>query len=501
MSTEEFLAKPFGQGNAHPVFEKSVFNIRPAPEFSTGEVLLSSLYRASGFEAVSEKDVKGNGDKLSKAAELARRRPGNDGGIEPDTWRTVLDRLIQSPKVAKQSSKRFMSLSPVVPDTSLYSGSARLSGNPWNPGQLVMRIIQMGAATQDAAETTWKALHGALGVGTSDDVWARWLQGEFESRRIVNEAWQPTNMPALGGLPSADRVRFKYPAKQLVADLGGIISAKTAMTRRQWISLLEALLRIGSASHVLWLCEVNDRVWKAVRGVIEGNGTNMPASDEEVATQILDVKSRMLSFGHPAIPMLRDYASKYLSARLGLNRVLWALNDLKSPVTNLDSMAGIRTFLKIVMSQRKKLVDAEVINSYHELHDREIRTVSCKKGVGANLMEFAQYTLGQRQTMDQTLRGYDQGYFLRKRGEARNAPWVLALGPASVLAMTHCCLHGVNGPRSVQRLAMHLASYGVEFDLHGLNDSDLGRQLRMLGLVLDSPDAESGMLLVPPFTT
>ncbi|MFP3526660.1 hypothetical protein SB912_29660, partial [Pantoea sp. SIMBA_072] len=70
---------------------------------------------------------------------------------------------------------------------------------------------------------------------------------------------------------------------------------------------------------------------------------------------------------------------------------------------------------------------------------------------------------------------------------------------ASVLAMAHCCLHEVNGPRSVQRLAMHLASYGIEFDLHGLNDSDLGRQLRMLSLVLDSPDAESGMLLVPPF--
>ena len=89
--------------------------------------------------------------------------------------------------------------------------------------------------------------------------------------------------------------------------------------------------------------------------------------------------------------------------------------------------------------------------------------------------------------------------FLRKRGEARNSPWVLALGPAAVLAMAHCCLHEVKGPRSVQRLARHLSAYGVEFDLHGLNDSDLGRQLRMLGLVLDSPDAESGMLLVPPF--
>lgn len=501
MSTVEFLAAPFGPGNSHAAFEKSLFNVRPAPEFSTGEVLLSSLYRASGFADVSERDVKGNGDKLNKAAEKAQKKHSNDDGIQPDTWRTVLDRLVQSPKVSKQSSKRFMSLSPVVPDTALYSGSARLSGNPWNPGQLVKRIVQMGAVSDELAATVWQGLHDALGVDDRDDVWARWLQGEFESRRVANATWRSTKLPALGGLPPADRARFNYPAKQFVVDLGGIINAKAAMTRRQWISLLEALLRIGSASHVLWLCDVNDRVWRIVRGLIEGNGSSLPASDEDVAMQVLAVKNRMLSFGHPAIPMLRDYASKYLSARLGLNRVLWALQDLKAPATNLDSVEGIRAFLASVDSQRTKLMDAGVIKSYHELHDREIRTITCKKGVGANLMEFAQYTLGQRQTMDEALRGYDQGYFLRKRGEAKNAPWVLALGPAAVLAMAHCCLHDVNGPRSVQRLAMHLAHYGVEFDLHGLNDSELGRQLRMLGLVLDSPDAESGMLLVPPFTT
>jgi hypothetical protein len=32
-----------------------------------------------------------------------------------------------------------------------------------------------------------------------------------------------------------------------------------------------------------------------------------------------------------------------------------------------------------------------------------------------------------------------------------------------------------------------------------IGSSELGRQLRMLGLILDSPDAESGILLVPPF--
>ena len=501
MSTQEFLKDPWGQGKSHRAFEKSTFNIRPAPEFSTGEVLLSSLYRASGFEGLSEGKVKALGDQFSKSADRERRRGVEDGAIQPDTWRTVLDRLVQSPKVAQQSSKRFMSLSPVVPDAALYSGAARLSGNPWNPGQLVKRMVQMGAPSDEAAGRVWRNLHDALGVATDDDVWARWLQAEFESRRSGDVAWKRTELPALGGFPSSDRALFQYPAKQFVVDLEGIISAKSAMTRRQWISLLEAVLRIGSVSHVLWLCDVNDRIWRLARGLLEKDDPLGLESESDVVEQILSVKSRMLSFGHPAIPAMRDCASRYLSARLGMNRVLWALEELKAPVGALDSASGILAFLRAVDSQRQVLRAAGVLASYHELQDREVRTIGCKKGVGANLVEFSQYTLGQRQTMDETLRGYDQGYFLRKRGEARNSPWVLALGPAAVLAMAHCCLHEIKGPRSVHRLAAHLASYGIEFDLHGLNDSDLGRQLRMLGLVLDSPDAESGMLLVPPFAT
>jgi hypothetical protein len=497
MTMQEFMSSPWGK--SHPLFEGAIFSMYRAPEFSTGEVVLSSLYRASGFEGVSESKVKGLGDEFSKASDKARRHDAPDGMIQPDTWRTVLDRIVQSPKVAQQSSKRFVSLSPVVPDAALYSGAARLTGNPWNPGQLIRRIIQLGASSDADASRVWKNLHDALSVGSDDDVWARWLQDEFERRRKNVDGWRSSDMPTLGMFPPSERSSFEYPAKQFVADLDGIIAAKQAMTRRQWISLLEAVLRIGTVSHVLWICDVNDRIWRHTRDLISDEDTKIPSSSAEAAEDLFSVKKRMLSFGHPAIPTLRDYASRYLSARLGLNCALWALAEIGSDLAKLDSVAGVLDFLATVKANRDDLRAAGVLNVYHALQDREVRTIACKKGVGSNLMEFAQYTLGQRQTMDETLRGYDQSYFLRKRGGARNSPWVLTLGPASVLAMAHCCLHEIKGPRSVQRLSKHLASYGIEFDLHGLNDSDLGRQLRMLGLVLDSPDAESGMLLVPPF--
>src|SRR5690606_32056415 len=127
------------------------------------------------------------------------------------------------------------------------------------------------------------------------------------------------------------------------------------------------------------------------------------------------------------------------------------------------------------------------------------RALNCKKGIGSNLLEFARHALGQRQTAVHLLKGYDQGYILRKKGSSPSSPWIVSLGPVSVLALVHCALFGMVGPRSIHRLAQHLEAYGIAVDRHDIARNDLGRQLRMLGLVLDSPDAESGMLLLPPF--
>jgi len=142
---------------------------------------------------------------------------------------------------------------------------------------------------------------------------------------------------------------------------------------------------------------------------------------------------------------------------------------------------------------------AGLLEQFQELEDEEARTLACKKGVGSNIVEFERHVLGQRQTASELLRGYDQGYVLRKRGEHSSAPWIVSLGPVAVLALVHCCLHKVAGPRSVTRFCEHLARYGIEANPSDISKSDLGRMLRMLGLVLDSPDAEGGMLLVPPF--
>jgi len=497
MSIQRLCENPWK--SSHAAYDSSAFNIRPAPEFSTEEIVVASLYRAVGFGGYPEIEVPKAGREFDRLGQAAKAKKFEAGKIRPDTWRTVLHGVLESPKRPNQSSKRFLQLCPVVPDVALYSGSARLAGNSWNPGQLIQRMICLGSESDAAAESTWGRLFDALSVTAGDDIWARWLQEEFHRRGKNARNWAATQINLAASLPKVDRDALRYPARQFVRDLEATIDAKGSMTRRQWVSLLEAVIRLGSVMHVVWLCNVNEKLWRTVREILDGQPG--PTSEDEVRRKIVNGEARCLAYGNPAVPIIKEYASGYLTARVGLNIALWALEGLGTSVKRLSSSGDILEFLTTIVRNREALLEAKVLAIHTEVTDREAKAIACKNGIGSNLIEFAQYTLGQRQTSDESLRGYDQSYFLRKRGEARNAPWVVSLGPVALLAMVHCCLREAAGPRSVQRLGDHLEWYGIQVDLDAMSGSDLGRKLRMLGLVLDSPDAESGMLMIPPFSS
>lgn len=478
----------------HRAYENSLIAMKPAPEFATAEVLLASAYRAVGYSSHQESAVPAAGRAFDKASAKLRRKSADR--VSAETWKTVLHGALQSPKQPKQSSKRFLSLCPIVPDASLYSGSARLAGNPWNPGVLLGRMIAAGCADPQEVGEVWDLLFDGLSVTKEDDIWARWLQGEFEGRRSLSLKWARSTPPVGPQFDPVDRSRIEIPARQFVQDLRAVLLAKGSMTRRQWVSILEAVIRLGSVAHVLWTCEVHERLWRSLRDALQGNA---PRSHEEFTKAVFNGMGRPLVYGATALPLIRDLASRYLHARLGINLLLWELEEERVSVGALTTTQDLHDMLSLVVSHRSAINASEFARRYGELCDRSAKELSCKKGVGNNIVEFCRYALGQRQTADVTLRGYDQGYQLRKKAEYASAPWVVSLGSVALLAFTHCCLLEAASPRSVLRLCEHLARYGIDVDRDDIAQSELGSRLRMLGLVLDSPDAESGMLLVPPF--
>ncbi|WP_199457628.1 MULTISPECIES: hypothetical protein [unclassified Marinobacter] len=487
---------------SHSKYKQSALSISPAPEYASSEVLVASLYRTIGYDSATEGSVPQAGRDLDRKIQKLRdkRLPAPDGAtLKADTWHTVLHGILESPKLPNQSSKRFLQITPLVPEVALFSGSARLSSNSWPAGSLLRRMVWLGSADDDSARDLWSELFRALSVGENDDVFARWLGQETQAwndSTMWEQAPVPSNEVATLPREDFDSILF-LPSRQFTKDLRAVIHAKRTMTRRQWTSLLESILRLAAATHVIWLCDVQARIWRCLFDAYE-KGEQI--SEPEVRAQIFPASPQYMTYGGKALPGFRDRASSYLAARLGINTLLWSLDHAgKAFEGNLSSSKDIAALCNHIQSNKEALSKAGTMENLVEMREREARALNCRKGIGSNLLEFARHALGQRQTAIHLLRGYDQGYILKKKGSSASSPWVVSLGPVSVLALVHCALFGMVGPRSIHRLAQHLAAYGIAVDRHDVSRNDLGQQLRMLGLVLDSPDAESGMLLLPPF--
>jgi hypothetical protein len=501
MSLAEFRAAPWA--NSHAGYKGAALSMNPAPEYANSEVLIASLYRTIGLfgaatpEPLSEGRVPQRGRDLDRsvAASRDRNRKPEAAALDAEGIHALLQSVLESPKLPNQSTKRFLQVTPLVGETASFSGSARLAGNPWPAGALVRQMVWQGSADDAAAREIWSRLSQALQVQNEDDIFACFHQEEIA-------AWTATpwlegpRFPDAGEcrcLPPGELEGLAAPARQFCADLEAVLAARAVLTRRQWISLLEALVRVAAVAHVAWVSEVHHRLWGTVRAVLAG-----AAPPDDVRAEIYPRALAYLTYGIGAVAELKDRTSSYLSARLGLNAVLWSLEACSAPFEGqLSSAADAKQLLQLVNANRDGLSAVDSVVS--ELMDRESRTLHCRKGIGSNVMEFARHVLYQRQVANQILRGYDQGYILRKRTSAKAAPWICSPGPVAVLMLVHCSLARLAGPRSVHRLAQHMGAYGIVVDHKKIASNELGAQLRMLGLVLDSPDAESGMLLVPPF--
>lgn len=68
-----------------------------------------------------------------------------------------------------------------------------------------------------------------------------------------------------------------------------------------------------------------------------------------------------------------------------------------------------------------------------------------------------------------------------------------------VMLVHACCAANPSIPVSLDDFRQRLGEYGLHVPAGELVDGKTGRDLARLGLVIDSPDAAGGLLLVPPF--
>lgn len=507
MTLSQFLNRPFLEN--HVQYERSCLSIGVQPEYATGDVLLGSCYRALRLVAYQESDV-----DLEDVNQLPERL-GCDSS-EVRMWQFVFEKALRSPVRPKESSSRPLpQLIPLVPSLGKFSGVLGRPRSRWNPGRLAVYALACGVGPDDFCGTA-TALAKAIDVQEGeDDELAVFLEQNISTllgvnRKSVDKDWTFRG-PMWTQVPyRAERTEPLSPAEAFAQDLRGLLGLKRLLTRRQWCALVESSLRLGLSGHVLWVCRLNYEVWRYALQVLDGDN---PPSEGQVERRLWAGHlgyGTFLDGGQSSDSYFRRQIESYATARLGLNLLLHALEDASAGWTlstmghkSLHAAKQITQLLDHVADVRTCLSPdprSWVMSQLGEILDKESSKVSGRSGSPKNLYEFLAHTLRRRPSKDPSLNEHDQGYLLAKLPGPTNAPWVVRPGPVLLLTMCYATWRSMRGaPVTLQDLANRFSYYGVRLSTGDLQDGVIASDLEALGVLVDSPDAGGGRLVLNPF--
>jgi hypothetical protein len=515
LTEQEFTDSPWENKNLHPSYKKSFLNFSNAPEYAPSEVLLASLYRRIGLrhdateeygsgKALPEGSVGTNGTAMMNLIEKRSRKVQPEAKLSIDGWQQIVHDVIRSPRQPNQRAKKYIQMTPVVPSTAIYTMAARLRGNPWNPGSLIESSLCFGATSEEKVNSLWKKLFDALSVKQNeDDAWAVFLEQEFTDWKDDNITWAfAGNVDYADWMQDWQQGQIECPARRFAQDLAHITKAKPYLTRRQWTSALESILRIGLGAHVLWVSKVNYELYNLCEKALHGN----PTPTKESIKLRLSTGDGFWSYGQLVGSHIKKLLRNYMYGRVGLNLLLHRCQSIPSLAGYtsdgpFNSVSKIQKFLKTLSKHRDEFNLTNFQEKLDACLEADPRKLASKQGIGKNMEEFLRHSLGQRQTHERGLESYDQGYLLGRKGTYSRAPWAIAAGPVLILALVYSCTSDGSGARTVEDLCKHLGEYGVKINPNEVANNSLGTSLRTLGLVLDSPDAEGGMVLLNPFSS
>lgn len=498
---ELFQKQPTKQGNYFKEYNLSFFSLSASPEYSMGEVCLASLTRALGSR-VNEKEVYSinsqKGSEIRNFLESRWREFSKKHDIKDNLFLFLKSPLAgQSPK----NPLEYLNLYPITPQFSFVSNSARFGGNPWNPSEFIKGMIATGSPSKESAKSTWSKLFDALSVTESDDLWAQILNNIFSVNDLVDDKfyWKKKEF----GDKLFDDYSFprevynsqSFPAKSFCEKIDTLLELKKNTTRRQWISIFESFLRLAMGTHLIWICQLNIKLWQIIWQNPYRDGDDLGSAVSGIFNEITTLELDSLSD-----PVLRRICGDYAEARMGINLVAHYFKEEHSCLVG-DNFSNLPVLSKWLM-EVKSLLNNETEQNKVKVMLLKMLSQNPKIQQGGasfskNMFEFLKHSLGQKATADPKERNFDQGYWSVKKGYSRNSPWIVKLGPVSVITLVALAVHGKSG--SAADLTSFLSSFGIIINPDKLLVSSLGDSLIDLGLTTDNPDGEKGVIILNPF--
>ena len=484
----------------HVLQKRSPLHLSTKPATTQDLQILASL----GRHVIGASEDK----SLQSAKQFAKW--ANSGAEEAnDKQQALLETLRNRVRVPMSSGSRkglptVWPVVPMVPSLQKLSCFTRLTRGPWNPGAYVAAMINKGATSKEEAGALIEKLKAKLGIEKSDDAWAMLLE---DSVKPMAQFWEERQSPTKGREIKNDCSHIvdcdPFPARALTKDLSKILELKSALTRRQWISMMDSLLRMACATELLWVARANSKIFDMLLEAADPD-TDIPEMDQ--IDQRLVGDGCFLTSNLPFEAQVETQIWEYANARIFIRDFLGYIED-KQPANyqelenagGLCTQEGILTLIKI--ARKHGDVVTAIRQKVLALIDLNPEFLNLKKSNSwpAQCYFFIDGILSQRVTREQDKRYFDQGYWCVKSGPAKSAKWIFRPGPIGVLTMAHLAGTRNGGSATANGLVRQFSRYGIRVTMQDVTQGKVGQDLRHLGLVVDSPDAEGGMLIRSPF--
>lgn len=489
---------------------RAFFRPMRIPEQCSGEMLSAELQREFCFQPLDDAFIQNTGSRLLK--EL-RKSQNQDAAFLSHFLEVVARYPVQSRQAAKHDIAYVI---PFIPSIALFStprrvtkrneGDAREQDRSWKPGLFIKECLTYCLPTARLDEF-FRDIQSAVLVSDGDDLFARFMTEKVDAAlkkyldlnvadKLSPDAYKHNKECFM---PEAVRDRIALaPFKRLAADMKAILSVKPYVSRRQLMAMLEAIIRIGTSAHVLWMCNINKRLEKEL---FELFGSDEGSFTESQLFEALNMPTNgILSYGMNFPLRMKEFFKSYERSTKRLSFLLYRLKevaslpvdvyDWSSPAAFVKSVNDISAYIK-ANPQFLSEYEADFARHYLDSIKKYKLKVDCQ---ATHLLRFVQTALAQNnQPSSERYSRYDQSYLLRHRTHSNRSALIVNAGAVTLMSLVHACSCN-NSTVLLSNLIDALLAYGVAIP-PGETLEMFKTQLRDLGLTIDSPDAESGMVL------
>lgn len=485
----------------------SFFKIERAVEnIPTVSILIASLYRNLRMVSASERSSNHNAEelylKLNSSTDL--------GSIFTNAELVELfNTSLSIPTSESQLKKKKIWASPIVPEVGNYGLAARMTGNPWNPGGFILEILANYSSNIDEFLVIIKGLVSALEVDDNDnDVWSICVRSEFKSisknlniqcadnydEKYFRDFYLSINRP------EKKLLYLSEYARNAIVDIRNIVDLKNRLTRQKWLGFFEAFLRLTVFNHIIYSINLSRNYFNIIADKLLQGSNDISESDLydllNLKTTLNDVRIKV---GTGRKQYIRDHVESfaYYNALLGGMFSHCGIPNFEDFVTIHHFRESTETLIR-KFGNRSSLEEFKM--KFQEDNETDLLKLNENFSSFKNIKESLGY-LCTRKSSSKEKYISDVNYLFDKIGPSINSPYIFKISSGLISALTSLIFLRLDDSRSFisgLEFIKGLNDYNIQLSINDISTGNIKDTMLSLGIVIDCPDTEGGVLIIKP---